>query len=366
MERPRPGIKPRIMCFATQGTGHGEEERIEALLGDVEPEVLPFDRSDKRGSAIRLLRTLISQRPDLVVMEGTGIAGGCAVMGARILAEIPYVVSSGDAVGPYIALNHRRLAPVAALYERVLCRLSAGFIGWTPYLVGRAMTFGAPRAMTAASWSAPARPQDRAMRREQLGIPDGTIVFGMLGTLDWTEGIEYCYGAELVRAILKTGRSDIRALIIGDGSGLERLKQIAGEELGERILMPGRVSKDEVTSYMAAMDVASLPQSVDGVGSFRYTTKISEYLNAGLPIVTGEIPLSYDLDDGWIWRLSGESPWDSRYLADLAKLMQTLTAEELEARRRRVPVDSDLFDRERQRHRVGEFVTDLVEARRRG
>ena len=61
------------------------------------------------------------------------------------------------------------------------------------------------------------------------------------------------------------------------------------------------------------MDVASLPQSVDGVGSFRYTTKLSEYLAARLPVVTGEIPLAFDLDDGWMWRLPGDAPWEERY-----------------------------------------------------
>ena len=48
-------------------------------------------------------------------------------------------------------------------------------------------------------------------------------------------------------------------------------------------------------NHLAAFDLASLPQSVDGVGSFRYTTKLSEYLAAGLPIVTGQIPAAYDL-----------------------------------------------------------------------
>jgi hypothetical protein len=349
----------RIACFATQGTGHGEEARISTLLGP-DAEVLPFDRGRKGRSAWRLLRRLTADRPDLVVMEGTGLAGGVAVIAARLLAGVPYVVSSGDAVGPYIALNHRAVAPLAALYERLLCRLSAGFIGWTPYLVGRALTFGAPRAMTAASWSAPARPEDRELRRRELGIPDDAVVFGLLGTLDWTESLGYCYGHELVKAVLSTDRDDLRVLVVGDGSGLERLAELAGGELGGRVLLPGRVAREQVTSYLAAMDVASLPQSVDGVGSFRYTTKISEYLTAGLPIVTGQIPLAYDLDDGWIWRLSGDAPWDPRYVADLAELMATLSRPALEEKRRRVPSDLPLFDRERQQRQVGAFVADLT------
>jgi hypothetical protein len=351
---------PRIACFATQGTGHGDEERIRTLLEHLEPELLPFDRRDRRGSAIRLLRHLLSRRPDLVVMEGTGIAGGLAVLGGRLIAGIPYVVSSGDAVGPFIRQTHPGLGPLAALYERLLCRLSAGFIGWTPYLAGRALTFGAPRAMTAASWSVPARREERETRREALGIPADAIVFGLIGALEWNEAVGYCYGYELVSAVRKTSRQDVRVLVVGDGSGLDRLKALAGAELGHRVVVPGRVPRDLVTSYLSAMDVASLPQSVNGVGSFRYTTKISEYLAAGLPIVTGEIPLAYDLDDGWIWRLPGDAPWEERYLLELTRLMERLTHADLKFKRQRVPSELPLFDRERQQRQVAEFVTDQV------
>jgi Glycosyl transferases group 1/Glycosyl transferase 4-like domain len=351
-----------VVCFATQGTGHGEEARIKALLGKVGAEALPFNRMKRARSAWTLLRLLLTRRPDLVVMEGTGVAGGVPLISARILADVPYVVSSGDAVGPYIRLTHPRLAPAAAIYERLLCRLSAGYIGWTPYLVGRALTFGAPRAITAANWSAPARPQERGRRREELDIPAGALVFGLVGSLEWTEGIDYCYGRELVDAVLKVERDDLRVIILGDGSGRDRLRAIAGDELGKRVLLPGRIPRESVTSYLAAMDVASLPQSVDGVGSFRYTTKISEYLGAGLPLVTGQTPLSYDLDEGWIWRLAGDAPWDPRYIADLADLMQTLTPKELAIKRQAVQTFLPAFDRERQEKQVGQFVTDLLRA----
>jgi hypothetical protein len=335
--------------------------RIKALTGRVNGDVLPFDRKHKVRSAVTLLRTLLREHPSLVVMEGTGLAGGLAILAARAIGKVPYVVSSGDAVGPYISLAHRRLAPLAALYERVLCRFSTGFIGWTPYLVGRALTFGAPRAMTAASWSAPARPEDRERRRQELGIPSDAIVFGLIGSLEWTEGIDYCYGRELVDAVLRTTRKDLRVVVIGDGSGMSRLSEIAGEEAGDRVILPGRVPGEEVTSYLSAMDIVSLPQSVDGVGSFRYTTKISEYIAAGLPMVTGQIPLAYDLDDGWIWRLPGDSPWDSRYTSELADLMQSLTAGELDAKRRAVPKELGLFDRERQEQQVAAFIIDLID-----
>jgi glycosyltransferase involved in cell wall biosynthesis len=359
---------PFILVFATQGSGHGEEVRIRDLLGRHGYELFPFDRKSKRKSGLRLLSTLKRDRPDLVVMEGTGSAGGMALIVARLLWGVPYVVSSGDAVAPFLAARKPLLGPFFRLYERLLCRLSAGFIGWTPYLVGRALTLGAPRGMTAAGWAPFPRTREelaagRARVREKLGIPAQAIVFGIVGTLDWNERVGYCYGSELVRAALGLSRADVRVLVAGDGTGLARLKALAGDKLGSTILLPGRIPRDEVPDYLAAMDVGSLPQSVDGVGSFRYTTKLSEYFAASLPVVTGEIPLAYDLDSGWLWKLPGDAPWDERYVTSLRKLMETITDDQGRLKRERVPADSPAFDKGSQVERVSEFLRDLLIAR---
>ena len=109
------------------------------------------------------------------------------------------------------------------------------------------------------------------------------------------------------------------------------------------------------------MDVASLPQSVDRVGSFRYTTKLSEYLTAGLPVMTGRLPLAYDLDDGWLWRLAGRAPWDAVYVRGVAALMGEIRIDEVVARRERVPAKLMLFDRARQQRLVASFLTEIID-----
>jgi Glycosyl transferases group 1 len=351
---------PRVACFATQGTGSGDEDRIRALLEPLAPELLPFDRAAKARSLIRTAAALVRRRPDVAVMEGTGIAGGLAVLGARATG-VRFVVSSGDAVGPYLGSFRPWLRPLAALYERLLCRASSGYVGWSPYLAGRALTLGAPRAMTAAGWAPHGGAAgDRDAARRRFGVPEDALVFGIVGSLGWHERAGYCYGAELVRAVARVDREDVCVLVVGDGSGRARLEGLAGDRLGRTVLLPGPVPRHEVPLALAAMDVGSLPQSVDGVGSFRYTTKISEYLAAGLPVVTGEIPLAYDLEDGWLWRLPGDAPWDERYVAALAELMRSLSAPEVEERRSRVPDEHPLFSLERQRRQVCGFVRDVA------
>jgi hypothetical protein len=354
-----------ILVFATKGTGSNEEDRIKALVSGHEHRLVPYDKRAKWKSFCGLLRAFRTTEPSLIVMEGTGIAGGLACMIGRFFFGHRYVVSSGDAVGPYVASHYAILGPPFGVYERLLCRWSAGFIGWTPYLVGRALTFGAPRGMTAPGWVIGKQVEDyaesRQRVREKWGIPEKTIVFGIAGAIIWSKRRRYCYGLELVRAIRGVRRDDVAVVVIGDGSGIEHLRREAGDDLNRRVFLPGRVPLDEVMENLCGFDVASLPQSTDGVGSFRYTTKISEYRGMNLPIVTTRIPAAYDLDLGHCWRLAGDNPWDDRFTGALGELMATLSARELGRVRSEGLGKTDLvFDRVAQVARATEFFRDLL------
>ena len=110
---------------------------------------------------------------------------------------------------------------------------------------------------------------------------------------------------------------------------------------------------------LCAMDVASLPQSVDEVGALRYTTKLSEYLGAGVPVVTGQLPVAYDLDDGWLWRIEGAAPWDPALRRRPWPGSWTrLDRSDVAARRARVPSRPAVFEFARQQTAVTAFVTD--------
>lgn len=352
----------RILCFATQGDQHIEAERIRGLLEPLAPQSFPFDRAHKIRSALGLVKAARAQRPALIVMEGTGTAGGLTLLALNALLGIPFVVSSGDAVGPYLHLHPRPVGMLGSIYERLLCRRCAGFVGWTPYLAGRALTFGAPRAMTAPGWTrGHASEGARERIRARLGIAPDALVVGLAGSLHWNDRVGYVYGAELVRAIRLVRRRDVVACVIGDGSGRPRLEELAGEDLGSRVLLPGRVPATEMPDYLACFDVGSLSQSVDGVGSFRYTTKLSEYLASGLPVITGEIPAAYDLDEGYMWRLPGPAPWSPVYVDALAKLLEGLEMADVAARRRAIAQrKADPFDKAAQQRRMSAFIGDIL------
>ena len=348
---------PRILAFATQGAGGNDEARLCTIVQEFAFAQFAFSAQRKLATAASLFRAMWRNRYPLAVMEGTGIAGGLPLLAARLLFGQRYVVSSGDAIEPFVSQKQPWLGPLFGLYERLLYRYAAGFIGWSPYLVGRALTFGVPRAMTAAGWAPNlVRSQRGPEVRRQLGIPPDALVIGIAGSLTWTPRVRYCYGYELVRAAALVQRQDIRFLIIGDGTGRAELARFPDP----RVILTGFVPREQLPDYLAAMDLASLPQSCDGVGSFRYSTKLSEYLAAGLPVATGQIPAAYDLDTGWAWRLPGDAPWDKRYIEALARLLEGMTAGALEARRKAIPVATTEFDREAQIRRVTAFLSDLL------
>ena len=356
---------PRIVAFATKGSLTNEELRLRELLREFDAEFVAFNKKAKLQSLRMLVRHVLQVKPNLLVMEGTGISGGIVCLLARFICRTKYIVSSGDAVGPFVSSLHPAFGPLFALYERLLCRWAAGYIGWTPYLVGRALTFGTARAVTAAGWSSFPPPDDpvlsRLRLRKQLGIPEAAIVIGLVGALEWNRNKRYCYGLELVQSISSCTNSNVAVLVVGAGSGLDHLKAAAGERLGRTVFLTGAIPPEDVPTHLNAMDIASLPQSVDGVGSFRYTTKISEYLTAKLPVITGQIPLAYDLDEGWLWRLPGPSPWSLEYLAALTDLMNSMSLEKVSKKQLKVPTAMALFDREKQVARVTSLIQDVLD-----
>lgn len=354
-----------LLACATQGNGGDDESRLRELVSGFQFTLANFSKRDRRSAAKELLKQLRSRRYDLLVLEGTGFAGGIAAILGRKLWGVPYVFSSGDAVAPFLSARHPAGGPVFRAYEKMLCANASGFVGWTPYLVGRALTFGAARGITIPGWAPFERTPEqlatgRQEIRQRLGIAEDTVVFGVVGSLNWSSRYNYCYGAELVRAV-RQAKNGAVVVIVGDGSGLGKLCEMAGDMAGKTVHFPGRVSRDEVPAWLAAMDVGSIPQSVDGVGSFRYTTKLSEYMAARLPFISNQIPMAYDLEEGNLWRLPGQSPWDPVFLQALTELMDQLTSAEVAARRQGLSAGT-LFDRSSQISRVTAFLREVIDA----
>jgi glycosyltransferase involved in cell wall biosynthesis len=100
----------------------------------------------------------------------------------------------------------------------------------------------------------------------------------------------------LVRAVRKLrerGYDDVAAVFIGDGPERRRTQQEA--EGLERVTFFGRVPHDQIPSYLVAADIGIAPFDILAHPPLSLTfywspLKIFEYMAAGLPVVTPDIP----------------------------------------------------------------------------
>jgi glycosyltransferase involved in cell wall biosynthesis len=261
----------------------------------------------RRISARRIWDTLTTQRWDLVYQEGSGIVSGLNLIRAARQWRQPFIVSSGDPIGAYFRVTQGpRLGRLFELYEKLLYRSCAGFVGWTPYLTGMALRMGARTAVTVEGGVDldTFRPLDQAARsaaRQRFGFGPEQLVCGIVGSLTWVPRQSYCYGLELIEVLKRVRRKEVAVLIVGDGEGRQRLESRVPPELRSRVIFVGSLPPAEVAPVINAIDIAFNPQTLDGLGSYRLSQKLPEYLACGVPVAMSPVPGFYDyvLDAGW-------------------------------------------------------------------
>jgi hypothetical protein len=315
----------------------------------------------------RLWQKLKEQRWDLVYQESTGIAGGlCLIRAARAWRQ-RYVVSTGDPVGEFFStVKGAAYGRAFEAYERQLYRHSAGFVGWTPYLVGMAMKMGAPRAVTvegavdtkvfsAGGYAA------RKAAKEHYGLPVDHLVCGVIGSLVWTPRQNYCYGLELVEMLSYVEREDVSVLIVGDGDGKAIMESRVPATLRERVVFTGRVPEKEVARALHAMDIGFISQTIDQLGRYRLTTKLPEYLASGLAVAMSPVPGYYDYAKEAGWALPAHHPASEVFHQECARWLDTLPSEEVQGRRERAPaLAKKFFDYDVVRPKFEAFVEDIL------
>lgn len=92
----------------------------------------------------------------------------------------------------------------------------------------------------------------------RLGIPQEAPVIGYVGSLLDYEGLD-----DLVTAAaqLEQAGLDFRLLMVGDGAELESLRTLVRSlGLADRVILPGRVSYQDVGEYYSLIDIAPFPR----------------------------------------------------------------------------------------------------------
>lgn len=334
---------PSIVCVICQGQDSNDQRRVTEIMTTigVSYSLIYVDKSQPLLKRIaRVFRQLRSSSGDLVFIEGTGIGGGFPVLiHAFLRPSVRYLVSSGDAVDSFVRNQHGYvLGFIAGLYERVLYTKSYAFVGWSPYLVGRAFRMGARRGFTlegaVPKSFVPASIEDIARKREELGINSSDLVIGVSGSLAWSERQSYCYGMELANSAHLVTRKDVKFLIVGDGTGADKLKDRIQDD--QRFIMTGRVSHDDMPLHLGVMNAAIISQTSDESGALRLTTKLPEYLACGVPVAMPAIPGAtdylQDLGGSAVWLLAPGHPASETYARSVASWIDSLSIDDAQER----------------------------------
>jgi glycosyltransferase involved in cell wall biosynthesis len=127
-------------------------------------------------------------------------------------------------------------------------------------------------------------PGNRAIAREQLGLPMDRFIVGIVATLRSWKGHRYLVDAIAAMqgaAGQPAGTSAVSLAIVGDGPGRDNLReQVRALGLEKQVIMPG--NQDNVVPWLRAMDAFALPSYAnEGVPQ-----SIMQAMACGVPVVT--------------------------------------------------------------------------------
>jgi len=253
-------------------------------------ERLPFEIHIVYRSANKLyailgnLGNLVRFRPALCYVFDMGFSGVIAAGLFRMVSRCRVIVDTGDAIYQLSLSSGRgRLGSfLTKLLERYALAIS-----------DRVVVRSHPHQELLASQGITADvipdgvdleqfyPRAEEGLRRQLGL-EGCVVAGTLGSLIWNQRLDMCYGSELVEVIHRLRHLPIKGLVIGDGTGLARLKErCASLGILDRMVFAGRIPYDDLPCYLNLMDICLSTQTNDAVGQVRTTGKLPLYLASG-------------------------------------------------------------------------------------
>jgi glycosyltransferase involved in cell wall biosynthesis len=126
--------------------------------------------------------------------------------------------------------------------------------------------------------------------KDELQSSDRTLTVGVLGSSVWSEKLQWCYGLELVETLRLLKDLPVRAVMIGDGSGIAHLESLCRQYgIQDRISFHGRVPYSELPAQLKLIDVCLSTQTNDVVGRVRTTGKLPLYMAAGRYVLASKV-----------------------------------------------------------------------------
>jgi glycosyltransferase involved in cell wall biosynthesis len=137
-----------------------------------------------------------------------------------------------------------------------------------------------------------------SLQRMKIGPPDERLkrgrryLVGYVGVMGKQEGVDYLLRA-LHHLVFHLHRTDIHFGLVGGGTSLEKMKDLAAElRVVDYVTFTGRVADEEMLAMLNTADVCVNPDIANEMNDKSTMNKIMEYMALGKPIV------QFDLAEG--------------------------------------------------------------------
>jgi len=264
----------------------------ERLAGEYDIHIA-YRSAAKVRTIFRFFWLLLRLRPALCYVFDMGFSGVLAAGLYRGISRCRIVVDTGDAITELSRLSGSR-GPVGLwltkLLETFALRISHRVVVRSHLHQQSLSRRGiAAEVIPDGVDSDQFQPHPQPELRRRYGL-EGVTTIGLLGSLIWNRRWQMCYGWELIELIDRLRDLPVKGVIIGDGSGLDKLKSLCAERgLENRIVFLGRIPYDDLPPFLNLMDICLSTQTNDGAGQVRTTGKLPLYLACGRFVLASNV-----------------------------------------------------------------------------
>ncbi len=288
--------KKRRIAFVVNGTSTGamgqRAHAFASLLKDRFTIELFYRNKRNLSSIGQLMHNLHQFSPHICYIFDMALAGVISSIYAKIRTRTKMVIDTGDAI--YELAKAIGRSSLGRFATKILEKVSFQ-IGDKIVVRGRYHQKLLQQQGIDAIWIPDGVetdlfcPMDVAGLRQQYGL-EGKMVVGLVGSVIWNPKQQNCYGSELIEILHRIPNKDLHGILIGDGSGLNHLRQKCKEyKLEDRIHFLGYLPYNELPRYLNLMDICLSTQTNDIPGQVRTTGKLPLYMACGRFILASRV-----------------------------------------------------------------------------
>lgn len=316
------------MVFLANGSkGSSAAERAKRFAGAVES--VPSYVLTRQGGKLRSVGDMVRQartlRPDLVYCVDLAAVPLAASILSDCRAQL--VVDTGDHPSEFLRHVRAGAGKVASarLMEEFVYRRADAVVVRGEHYAAVMRGHGVRRVEVipdGVDLDMVKRVPDGRLR-ERLGLTGATTI-GIAGYFTWYERLGGGLGWELVQVLALLRDLPVRGVLIGAGTGLDRLRVLASElGIANRLHILGSVPYADYARYLSLIDICLLTQTNDPSSWVRTTGKLPGYLAASRYILASAVGTAQQvLPDCMLVPYSGS--WDLTYPGKLAERIREI------------------------------------------